>query len=436
MKDPTGSLETQDDRRRITNNVNSMQKIIFILVLTVVSIFLMGSDTQNGRLRIALPYETQGERHWFVSSTGTGDCLSRETACTFRIAVSKCTDDQQDVIWLSPEDHDCDNGSDATGTTVTAKNVRIVGSGGRHDFASRLFNTAAAVTHVLQVTNGRFSIEGVRFTQDDQLDVDATYLTISNNRSNVILCHFKSDPASTADIGILYDSTSRFHYLEHVHIDDFQTAGIRTNDANQIEGYELHFHDNAVAMDITHADDEAYEFHNLIIKDNVTGVAIAAGAFDIGFCETIFFGNTTNIVDNGTYGGVCLQGTELGLTGTLTYPANAGVTITGNAAAWTQGNLTQIIPASTITTPFYITGFNIQSSTANNIYKLELFYGEATGDNSLGIYEFVDVAGASNPPPTSISFQSLPSNSYVGAKIASSSGGGDNAVITLNYKAL
>ena len=380
-------------------------------------------------------YDTRGQKHWFVTANGAGSCISWQSPCTFRTAVSKCTDDYQDVIWLSPEDHDTDNGADATGTTITAKNVRIVGVSNSHSFNARLHNTAAVVTYVVQVTGHRVSFENIRFTQDGDTDVDATLLHTTGNRTNVLTCQFISAPGAAADVGILVDGGSQYHYFEHVHIDGFQTVGFRTNDASEIEGRDIYMHDNVLAMHFAHADDEDIELNNVELAHNTTGIQLAAGVDDVTFENTLLVHNTTNVVDGGTWGGLHMINTQAAHSSNLIYPANAGVAVAGDGAAWTQGNLVQIVPASTITTPFKITGFNIQSATANNVYKVELFWGEATGDNTIGVYEFIDVGGVYTPPPVTTSPRHIPSNSYVGAKLASSTGG-DTATITINYEAL
>jgi len=408
-----------------------VKRVLSILGLILLSVLLMAPIPPQPHSW----YETQGEKHWFVTADGTGNCLSWRTSCTFRTAVSKCTDDYQDVIWLSPEDHDTDNGSDATGTTIAAKNVRIVGISNEHSFNARLYNTAAVVTHVVQVTGHRVSFENIRFNQMNQADLDVILLHISAPRTNIILCQFRGVPGSSTDVGILIDNTSRYHYMSQIHFEDFQDAAIRTNDVNSSEFDELHFHDCNTAIDMTHADDDSLEFTNVDFIGSANALVLAAGVDNIRFVDTLFVHNTTNVTDGGTWGGLHFIGVRMGHNRSQTYPANAGVAVAGGGGAWAQGALVQIVPAATIATPFSITGFNIQSATANNIYKVEFFWGQATGDNSLGIYEFVDVGGKSTPPPVDMGHLKIPSNSYVGAKLASSTGG-DAATITINYEAL
>lgn len=413
-----------------------MKRLATVLAAVVFYMLLVAQTSQRGRMMIDLPYETQGTRHWFATASGTGNCLSWDSACTFREAVAKCTDERQDVIWLSPEDHDTDNGVDANGTTISAKNVQVIGVSNRHSYNSRLYNTAASVAYVVQVTGHRVTFQNVRFTQDGETDVDATLLRIAGSRSNLIGCQFKSVAGAATDVGVLLEGSSQHHYMEHVHVEGFQDAGVKTSDASHVEGIDLYVQDCDTAFEFTHADDDTFNLRNVMLVDNTTGVSLAAGVDNVIFSHVLFVGNTTNVTDGGTYGGLIMSCAKMGYTHSNTYPANAGVTLTGGAGAWAQGNLTQIVPASTITTPFRITGFNIQSSTANNVYKVEFFYGQATGDNSLGVWEFTDEAGLFVPPPVDMGELAIPSNSYVGAKIASSSGGGDDAVITINYQAL
>jgi len=412
-----------------------MKKFLLAAIIFC-SLFLIGSSSQRGKLIYSMPYETQGQKNWFATKAGTGDCTSWDNACTFRAALDKCTTDLQDNIWLSPEDHDTDNGLDATGTTISEYNIHIYGSGGENELGTRIYNTAGAVTHVLQISGHRIAFSNIRFNQMAQADVDMTLISVTGNRITFNDCQFRSATGAVADIGLLFGNTSRYHTINNVRFDDFQTVAFRTNDVNNSEFKRMKFYRNEIAIDITHGDDDTLEFCNTLFEHNTSAIEIAAGADQVTFISPIFIHNTTNITDGGTYDGLHLMNPVSAHASVAILPADAGITVTGAAGAWAQGDLTQIIAADVITTPFFVLGINVQSSTAANTYKLELFYGEATEDESLGIFEFTDSDKKTTPPPLDIRQMPIPPNSYIGAKIASSSGGADNAVITISYLAL
>jgi hypothetical protein len=417
-----------------------MKKLILlvtVLIALAVSVFLVGGSTQDGRLVIATPYETQGERVWFATTGGTGNCRTWETACTFRTALTNCSDTFADTIYLGVGVHEADNGADATGTDVTNDYVHIVGVGHEHMLNSTIANSDAAATHILTLSGDHNTVENLIISNVGQTDEAVTHLNIQGDYGTVDHVFIPQDSGAASGVGILIDNSNTYTYLEHVHMVDLIDACIQTNSTSYLEATDIHLNDCGIGVDMNGgAGDDYFEFYDAHIDGCTTGIDLAAATTNIHFYSPWFVGNTTNVTDAAGYGELSILNPYIDRQSTLVTPADAGTTVTGAAGAYAQGNLTQIIAADAITSPFRITRINIQSATANNIYKVELSYGEATGDTVLGIFEFVDVGGVFTPPPVDVGSLYLPTDSYVGAKIASSSGGGDNAVITLEYQAL
>lgn len=410
-----------------------MKKIMMLISLALVGLLFLGATSENGKTNFNLPYETQGQNNLFVTASGSGDCSSWERACSFRTAVAKCTDDVQDVIWMSPEDHDTDNGSDGTGTDITAKNVRIVGAGVTHQFSTRLFNGHATASIVITASGHRVTFENLRFTQENKTDKDVTYLNITGSRSVVSYCDFRSATGAISDIGIYYNGSSRYHFAEHVHLRNFTDAGIRTNGTDHLELTEMFFEANATGMDFTHVDDGPVKIESALFKNCTTGIDIAVGVIGLEFDRPIFIDNTNAIGSVGDYDVLHLFRVILSHPTIGTYPASAGTTITGGAGAYAQGALTEIIPAATITDPFFLQGINIQTASSTDTCKLEIFYGENAGTaTSLGVFEFISdrKVGVS---VRGFDVSAFPGNSYIGAKLATASGGGATVTLTLSY---
>ena len=107
-----------------------MRRIVpYIFILFAAFIFLGSAKFSSKYVEIG--YFTEGDKHWYAKPSGTGDCTTWEDACTFRTAISKCSSSYFDVIHLAPGSHDLDNGSDATGTTISVDNVALRDKSGK-----------------------------------------------------------------------------------------------------------------------------------------------------------------------------------------------------------------------------------------------------------------------------------------------------------------
>jgi hypothetical protein len=110
----------------------------------------------------------------------------------------------------------------------------------------------------------------------------------------------------------------------------------------------------------------------------------------------------------------------------------AGVTVTGNATAWTLGNATEIVPANTITSPFDIHFIEIEAVSATDVYEVVLYSG-ASADVEIGRFRTSKDSANTSFPPVSFMCPLQPANTKISAKCASSGGGGDTITISIGY---
>ena len=114
------------------------------------------------------------------------------------------------------------------------------------------------------------------------------------------------------------------------------------------------------------------------------------------------------------------------------YPTLAnGITVTGGVGAWALGNAATIVPASTITSDYDIHWVNLGTISAADTYELVLYACDT--DTEAGRLRFTRAAGV--PSSSDVMFQSMlvPANCRITAKMASSSGGNDTAVVSIHY---
>jgi len=430
-------MKSQDDKKFIWFLI----VITFILAGFIACVRLAHAETtENGKLNLKLLYETQGQKNWFVTASGTGDCSSWDRACTFRTAVAKCTDDLQDVIWLAPGAHDTDNGVDANGTDIDKDYVTIQGIPHKHLFSTQLVNSAASADYILKTTGSWITLVNLNLTNAAQTDKDlVANLWLSGGRVSLDTVKATFHATATTGDGILISGASMGYFLKHIHIEDSPESAIKINGASAVEGHEIYIDQCVTGIEFTGTNDDA-EFHKIYFHDATQAINVGAGSTDINFDDVLFARCTGRVATAATYHQVHIYNFHITQSRQLTYPLNAGTTIAGGAAAYAQGNLTQIIPASTITGPFVITTVNLQAATASNTYKMELFFGESSGSvTSLGIYEFTvgtDFKGAFPTVNFGLIAGIIPANSYIGAKVASSSGGADEIVVTIGYEPL
>jgi hypothetical protein len=416
------------------------RELLIGVFLVASLLFLLGLTTDGDKGVLVHPYEPIGEKHFFVTVTGTGDCSSWNHACTFRTAVGKTSNTFQDIIHLGEGAHDTNNGSDGTGTTITAVGVSIIGQGTPWACNAALINSHASASMVLKVTGNGFNIEKIHFLNTGQADENVIFLNINGSVDGSIKdCRFDQADTATSGTGILFDNSSANYHMETLTFYNVEDYAIQTNGMTGIHAEHIHIDRGGVGIDFNGASDGEMCFDRIYIHRATTGISVTGASVDnVFFDKVIFTHNTTNISENGTYDGIHWQNVEAAHKKILVYPANAGTVITTGDGAWTwTASPTTIIPSSTISNPFYITAINVQAFDSTQTYKIELLYGESTADTSLGIHEFT--VGLNTPASvlwiqhTQLVKVAIPKDSVVGAKLMSSTDGTDNITVTLSY---
>lgn len=415
---------------------------VLVGLLLVLSL-LTASTTDGDKLVTALPYETIGQKHWFATPSGTGDCTTWNHACTFRTAVAKCTSAVHDVIHLGEGVHDADNGGDANGTTIAVNGVTIEGMGSPGAANATLVNGYATAATVLKVTGDGFNLRTVNFDNTGQTDEDVIFLHINGSTGGSISnCHFMQAATASTGTGIQFDGSSTHYSLADLRFHDIEDYGIRTSGMTHLAARRLHFVKGGVGVSIAGASDGDFLFTDTEIEQMATGVSVTgASVTGINFTQVNFTHNTANISDGGAYDETHFQEANAAHSKIVTYPANAGISVDTGDGAWTwTASPTTIIAADAISNPFYIVGINVPVYDATQTFKVELLYGESVANTSLGIYEFtVGVAAQGiklwvyHPDIANVA---IPANAIVGAKLMSSTAGVDAVEITLSYQEL
>jgi len=403
--------------------VKSFLQLFVCLLLSVLILGLLTASTTDGdKLIIALPYETEGEKHWFATPTGTGDCSTWNHACTFRDAVAKCTSTVQDVIYVGAGSHDLDNGTDANGTTISVDYVHVQGmsdscSGGPH-----LVNGDAAAVYVLRSTGDGFTIQNVFFDNTGETDEDVVFLNLRGSNSLVEKLTFRQGGTAGAGTGILLDNAQDNARLRCLQFEGIIDKAIQINGYDYVTARKIQIDNCGVGVSIEGASDSYIDFDEFTVMNSTTGVSITGATVTNNIFKNGYFThNTTNIADVTAYDDNHWQNIKIGHQDSSTYPANAGVAVDSGDGAWTwTAAAVQVVPADTINNPFYITQINLQDYDASQVFKIELFWGEAAADNSLGVYEFVVGAAVQAqliPVHLDTINTAIPATSYIGAKV-------------------
>jgi hypothetical protein len=377
------------------------------------------------------------------TATGSGDGLSWNNACTFRTAVSKCLGTRQVIIYVGAGVHDLNNGSDATGTTVSADYVTIKGFGEYEAIgqSSQLGNSHASATHILRVTGNRFCIAHIAFDQSAQTDKTAIHLNLRGSYNTVAYCVFRQEVGDGANTGILIDNSSVSHTIGNCRFRRLEGSGIEFGAASRF------YLNNNVFWKCTKglyassgsADGGIFRSNTYMACTTAWNLA-AAVAKEWYSLNATFANNTTNFTAVGSYAGtIFIENAATSRRNVAVYPTGAGITVAKDADAYVWGDYVDIAAAGTFTKPIKINEINLQNWNAAQIYKIELFYGAASpGTISLGIYEIMlgDPASARRASSPIISNLYVPAYATIGAKLMSSTNGADSIIVTLGYEIL
>jgi hypothetical protein len=419
-----------------------MRGLLSILLLVL---FAAGCESysEGSGLVISLPYETTGQRHWFAKPTasGTADCTSWNDACTFLAAVDKTASGTADVIHVGVGTHDLDNPADATGTTITTDNVTVQGINRLWSGGPRFVNSDAAATHVLTSTGDSFVIRNVYFDNTGETDEDVIFLNLQGTHALVEKTTFLQEGTAGAGTGILLDNSAKNVHLHKLSFEGVVDEGIKTNGASFIHAESIQIDNCGIGMSIAGASDSYVDVKNATFKNSTTGVSITGATVTNNiFKECYFAHNTANIADITAYDDTHWQDIHTDHQSIAVLPADAGQVVTTGNGAWTWTvAATAIIAADTINNPFFITQVNVQDYDASQTFKIELLYGEAAADTSLGVYEFTVGAAVQSffvPINMDVVNTAIPATSGVWAKTESSTAGTDDMTITISHQEL
>jgi hypothetical protein len=375
---------------------------------------------------------------YFCTPTGTGDGLSWDTACSFRTAVSKLSSSYTTTIYLSGGMHDTNNG--ATGTTISTNYCRIFGI--NNELGSpitRMINSHATATHVLNLSGSYNSINNVSFFNSDQLSKDVIYVNITGSFNDVQRCTFLNYTGDVGGTGILADGGSLSTYIIDNQFFRLIDSGIEIANTTDIITARNRYYGGNKGTYISSALADRITIEDVNFQGLTTGIDYAAfTGTDLQLIRSSFSKCTNNAIASATYTNTWFTSITTSSRKTNTYPVNAGVSVGKDADAWAWGDIVQVIPKNTLNVPIRITGINFQGWSDAQTYKMELFYGENAGDTSVGIFEVtlgdpLSKKAVSQLLPLNLF---IPANAYVGMKIKSSTAGVDSVTVCLAYDPL
>ena len=109
-----------------------------------------------------------------------------------------------------------------------------------------------------------------------------------------------------------------------------------------------------------------------------------------------------------------------------------GITLTTAAGNWALGTITEIVPASKITSEYDIHEILIEDvNTQDKTYELVLYYG--AGDTECGRTRFAATSNKGGVPAVAMATILIPANSRIRAQLAIQDGGNKTAKISLRY---
>ncbi len=418
-----------------------MRKILWGLGVIFLAITTLAASYQNGKI-VSEPVEPdayRGQKRYYVTPAGTGDCSSWTSPCTFRTALTKLSTTLMDVIYVGAGAHDLNNGSDGTGTSVSDNYLQIIGMGNHMGIGSKLVNSHASASKILTLSGNSIVVENILFNNSAQADKNVIFLTLSGVDQAVIdKNYFVNAPGDGGGTGLKIESSCLNLTVSMNWFTNCIDYGIHINGLYGAEFKDNKFFKGGTGIYMQGTSDSGILFEHLDLMGFTTAINIAAlSAVSNRFKDTYFCKNTTNITDVSAYDTIRWINVDGGNVVNATYPATDGVALDTGDGVWVWSAMQDIIPEDTITTPFKIVGINVQDWSAAQIYKINLFVGDTTPTESLGIFE-IRLGDPADKKAHVINInleKALPSNATVGAKVMSSTAGVDSVTVTLNYEA-
>lgn len=115
----------------------------------------------------------------------------------------------------------------------------------------------------------------------------------------------------------------------------------------------------------------------------------------------------------------------------LVYPTlAAGATVVSAATDWTYGAYAVVVPASTITSDYYVHNVSIESCDKNAVFELALYKG--AGDDLIATIRFALVGGFWGNSVYVVTAETVEANAQIRARFASSDGQANQATATIS----
>lgn len=116
------------------------------------------------------------------------------------------------------------------------------------------------------------------------------------------------------------------------------------------------------------------------------------------------------------------------------YPTLAdGVLLTSDAAAWTLGPISQVIPAGIVATTFDLHYVNIEDLSANGVYEIVLYQGAALAEVEVGRVRATRSAVQSEVLAVPTQGPIVAAGTRISAAVASSNAAADTVTISVFY---
>lgn len=116
------------------------------------------------------------------------------------------------------------------------------------------------------------------------------------------------------------------------------------------------------------------------------------------------------------------------------YPTLAApITLIGGAGVYELGAYTEVIPANTIALPFDLHVINVANASQADTYELHLFQGSTGNESLIAQIRFIRPLGGDASFHQNIITPLMAANTRVSARLASKSGGGDIADMSVGY---
>lgn len=371
----------------------------------------------------------------YVSANGSGtNGLSWTTAYTTlgaAITAASANANRFTLIHLAPGTYDINT----AGTLTISKNIELRGVSQRNTVI--ITNTNVGATGVLTIT-GKFVLRNC------MIDMKTAINGIHLQASGVIIdnVYFEGDALASGKSALICGDGGAV--IEYVFVNNCRfegevtaanlTAIVLTKCAYS-RFMNITIDDALLGLSIaSDATTKKNIFAYVYLRSCATGINIGANAAYNTFRDISLSNNTTNVVDASATSLPEWQSIHTRRFYPKAYPdSTTGVTINGHANANTYNAWTQLVPVSTITSPFRILGLVMVAPTNVGVFQIEIGIGAAPSVALAAlIMEVVSTSGSRIGGTSEMPGEIIPANSAIYLRHRCSVGG-RHATFFLKY---